>query len=391
MRDSISARIRALKSKFREQRGAVLIVVAGGMLALTSVVALAVDVGLMTTARLEAQRAADAAALAGAGAFIGSPGNELLARQLATDFASYNDVRFDAVQLESDDIVIDRDALKVSVWVYRNRERGNAIPTFFARVFGINEVNIAAMATAEAAPAGGIQCLLPIAVPDRWHEAGGPGNDEASYDPEDGDYYLPWIEPDSDPVRYNEGFTGYSEADLGEQIPLKSNDASSGINPSWYYPWRPPGQMGAADYRTNINSCVDPSILFFVGIQVDTEPGNMSGPTMQGFRDLIDLDPTARWNTAMNCVVSDGYQASTDATKCRQSPRIRPVPLFDPREEPDLGAKPFTFTNFAGIFIEDIQGKTVYGRWLGYTGIKPAAPDEATTAGPLFKVLRLVE
>ncbi|MCK5483826.1 MAG: hypothetical protein KAJ13_08970, partial [Gemmatimonadetes bacterium] len=89
--------------------------------------------------------------------------------------------------------------------------------------------------------------------------------------------------------------------------------------------------------------------------------------------------------------VSDGYQASDDASKCRSSPRIRPVPLFDPTEEPELGAKPFAFTNFAGIFIEGIEGKTVYGRWLGYTGIKPAKPDEDTTAGPLFKVLRLIE
>jgi len=112
---------------------------------------------------------------------------------------------------------------------------------------------------------------------------------------------------------------------------------------------------------------------------------------MQGFGDLIDKDPTARWNSAMDCVVSDGHQASTDATMCRSSPRVRPVPLFDPTEEPDPGAKPFKFTNFAGIFVEKIEGKTVYGRWLGYTGIKPASPDEDTTAGPLFKVLRLIE
>ena len=117
----------------------------------------------------------------------------------------------------------------------------------------------------------------------------------------------------------------------------------------------------------------------------------MSGPTMQGVNDLLDQDPTARWNETMDCVVSDGYQASDDASKCRSSPRIRPVPLFDPTEEPELGAKPFAFTNFAGIFIEGIEGKTVYGRWLGYTGIKPAKPDEDTTAGPLFKVLRLIE
>ncbi|MCK5448435.1 MAG: hypothetical protein KAJ43_09840 [Gemmatimonadetes bacterium] len=388
---SICARFRTLRQRVLGQRGSVLIVVASAMLALTSVVALAIDVGLMTTARVEAQRAADSAALAGAGAFIASPGNGGLARQLATEYAARNTVRFEAVAVLEDDIVIDTDALTVSVFVRRNRERGNAIPTYFARVFGVNEVNIAAMATAEAAPAGGINCLLPVAIPDRWHEAGGAGNDPDDLNPEYGDYYKPWVEPDSDPAVYNDDFTGYAEKDLGMRIPLKSNTPNGGLNPSWYYPWRPPGQSGADDFRTNVNSCVDPSIFFFVGINVETEPGNMSGPTMQGFNDLLDQDPTARWNETMDCVVSDGYQASDDASKCRSSPRIRPVPLFDPTEEPELGAKPFAFTNFAGIFIEGIEGKTVYGRWLGYTGIKPAKPDEDTTAGPLFKVLRLIE
>ena len=380
-----------LQKRLREQRGSVLVVVAASMLALTSVVALAIDVGLMTTARLEAQRAADAAALAGAGAFVGSPGNGGLARSLATQFAAQNKVRADAVTVQEGDIVIDTDALTVQVTVYRNRERGTAIPTFFARVFGVNEVNIAATATAEAAPAGGINCLLPVAIPDRWFEAGGPGNDPDDYNPEDGDYYIPWTQPNSDPPVFNDAFTGYAERDLGTQIPLKSNAANGGLNPSWYYPWRPPGQSGGNDYRTNINTCVDPSISYFVGIEVDSEPGNMSGPTMQGFKDLIDQDPTARWNATMKCVVSDGYQGSTDSSKCRNSPRIRPVPLFDPTEAPDPGSKPFEFTNFAGIFVDEIQGKTVYGRWLGYTGVRPASPDENTTAGPLFKALRLID
>ena len=78
---SICARFRTLRQRVLGQRGSVLIVVASAMLALTSVVALAIDVGLMTTARVEAQRAADSAALAGAGAFIASPGNGGLARQ----------------------------------------------------------------------------------------------------------------------------------------------------------------------------------------------------------------------------------------------------------------------------------------------------------------------
>jgi Flp pilus assembly protein TadG len=391
MIQKLGVRYRILQKRLSDQRGSVLVIVGAGMLALTSVVALAIDVGLMTTARLEAQRAADAAALAGAGAFVGSPGNAGLARSLATEYAASNKVRADAVTVQEDDIVIDTDARTVKVTVYRNRERGNAIPTFFARVFGVNEVDVAATATAEAAPAGGINCLLPVAIPDRWYEAGGPGNDPNDYNPEDGDYYIPWAQPNTDPPVFNDGFTGYAERDLGMQIPLKSNDANGGLNPSWYYPWRPPGQSGASDYQTNINSCVDPSISFFVGMQVDSEPGNMAGPTMKGFKDLIDQDPTARWNANMKCVVSDGYQGSTDATKCRNSPRIRPVPLFNPTEEPDPGSKPFEFTNFAGIFVDDIQGKTVYGRWLGYTGLKPASPDANTTAGPLFKALRLID
>jgi hypothetical protein len=393
MIENIRARFRALQLRVREQRGAVLVVVAGGMLALTSVVALSVDVGLMTTARVEAQRAADAAAMAGAGAFVRSPGNSGLARVLATEYAARNSVRHLSVSLLEDDIVIDTDALTVTVYVYRNRERGTAVPTFFARVFGINEVNIGAKATAEAAPAGGINCLLPVAVPDRWYEAGGPGNDPNDYNPEDGDRYIPWAQPNTDPPVFNDAFTGYADTDLGEPIALKTNTANGGLNPSWYYPWRPLGQSGASDYQTNINSCVDPSIMFYVGIAVDTEPGNMSGPTMKGFKDLIDKDPTARWNdrVGMKCVVDDGQQGSDDSTLCRDSPRIRPVPLFDPTEEPDPGAKPFHFTNFAGIFVEEIEGKTVYGRWLGYTGINPASPDEDTTAGPLFKVIRLIE
>ena len=392
MINRIRARFRTLHGRVREQRGAVLIVVAGGMLALTSVVALSIDVGLMTTARVEAQRAADSAALAGAGAFVSSPGNDGLARLLATEYAAQNSVRHLSVSLLEDDIVIDTDALTVTVYVYRNRERGNAIQTFFARVFGINEVNIGAMATAEATAAGGINCLLPIAVPDRWDEAEVSGNDPDGYNPEDGDVYIPWVESGTDPVQYNADFTGYSERDLGVRIPLKSNGGGGGLNPSWYYPWRPPGQSGAMDYRTNISDCVDPSIFFGAGSTVDTEPGSMTGPTLQGFKDLIDKDLTARWNSneGMECVVDAGHEASLESADCRTSKRIRPVPLFDPREQPDPGNKPFVFTNFAGIFVEAIEGNTVYGRWLGYTGVNPADPGEVS-AGPLFKVIRLIE
>jgi hypothetical protein len=257
-------------------------------------------------------------------------------------------------------------------------------------VFGVNTVDVSATATAEAAPAGGINCLLPVAMPDRWHEAGGPGNDPDDFNPEEGDYYTPWIEPETDPPVFNESFTGYSDVDRGLVVQLKSNTGGGDLNSSWYYPWRPYEQQGADDYRYNIWNCVDPTLVFGVGAVVETEPGNMAGPTMQGFKDLIDLDPSASWNQTQSCIVDEGLEFSSDASHCRSSKRVRPIPLFDPRQEPDLGNKPFTFTNFAGVFVEKIVGNTVYARWVGYTALDPASPGEVS-AGPLFKVVRLVK
>ncbi|MGH2394838.1 MAG: pilus assembly protein TadG-related protein, partial [Candidatus Limnocylindria bacterium] len=53
-----------------DERGSTIVFVSLAMAALLSIVALAVDVGMLYTARGEAQRAADAAALAGAGWLI---------------------------------------------------------------------------------------------------------------------------------------------------------------------------------------------------------------------------------------------------------------------------------------------------------------------------------
>lgn len=382
--------LKSLQRRWEDQRGAAMVLVAGSMIALISAVALAVDVGMLNVARTEAQQVADGAALAGAGALILSPDNVDFATAEAIKFSSKNDIQGARAVVRPEDITVDTDLDQVTVLVLRTQERGNPVGTFFARIFGVNTVNITASATAEASPAAGINCLLPLAIPDRWFEAGGPGNDPDDFNPEAGDTYVPWMDTSTDPASFNDSYTGYSTADIGRQIILKSNSANGGLNPSWYYPWRPPGQAGGSDYRTNINSCVDPTITFSVGMEVDAEPGNMVGPTKQGFQDLIGLDPHAVWNSNMRCVTDAVDILSSAGSACRSSWRIRPVPMFDPTESPLNGAHPFKFTNFAGIFIEGIQGNDVMARWIGYTALKPASPDQ-TTAGPQFKVLRLVK
>ena len=62
--------IRSPRAWWRDERGSVTVMVALTVMALMGVLALGVDLGALFNARSEAQRAADAAALAGASAFL---------------------------------------------------------------------------------------------------------------------------------------------------------------------------------------------------------------------------------------------------------------------------------------------------------------------------------
>lgn len=385
---------RHIRRKIRDERGVTLVLVAGSMVALLSVVALAVDFGMLASARTEAQRVADISALAGAGGLIQSPDNEPLARALAIGFAARNTVRGNAAVVLPEDVEVDLANDRVRVTVYRTEERGNPVGTFFARVFGVNAVAISARATAEASPVWGLNCLLPLALPDRWYEAGGPGNDPDDYDADYGDYYIPWNP--SDP---SAAYTGYSEADVGTRVRIKANTGGGDMNPSWYYPWAPQmteledGTRGAELYRLRIATCVevDREYVFGPGSVVDSEPGSMSGPTRDGFRDLMATDPQAVWNEGLRCVTDLADRLSSDPMACRGSSRIRPMPMFNPTEEPDPGRKPFTFTNFVGVFVEDIVGNEIWARWVGYSGVTYAGGVGEGPSAALFKRLQLVE
>ena len=60
---------------------------------------------------------------------------------------------------------------QVRVRVQRSSIRGNPLATFFAPIFGINTVDIGAVATAEAPPANAMTCVKPFTVPDKWIES----------------------------------------------------------------------------------------------------------------------------------------------------------------------------------------------------------------------------
>ncbi len=370
----------------RDERGSTLPVVAIMLVVLVGMAALAIDLGILYSARSEAQRAADAGAHAGAGVFLHAPGDEGMAREQARSYAQANPVRWEGLEVLDEDIDVILDSMKVRVRVHRSHERGNPVATFFGRVLGITAVDVGAVAAAQAWPSDGVNCVLPLIMPDRWSmrpytpyewpEAGD------TFDPEEDHFYKPWG-PDAD---QNPPPTGYGTPDRGWRIQITMYSPSDSPQPGFYYPIRLPGAQGGADFRSAIRDCWDPDAVYEQEMEVIKEPGNMIGPTRQGFQDLIDQDPDAVWNEELNCVTD------RNGSECRSSPRIRPMLMFNPEDWPDIdqGAKPVTVQNFVGVFVESLEGQgDVWVRFVSYTGVNPSP--EWTELSPLPRILRIVE
>ncbi len=158
-----------IRNRVREEQGATLVLVALSLSVLLGMAALAVDTGMLLTARTESQRVVDAAALAGAGSLILAPGDADLARQTAIAYAAQNKVRGTIADVQPGDVDVDLVNDRVRVRMFRTQARGNPIETFFARILGVDESGVATVASAEAFPAGAVYCPLPITMPYRWH------------------------------------------------------------------------------------------------------------------------------------------------------------------------------------------------------------------------------
>ena len=97
----------------------------------------------------------------------------------------------------------------------------------------------------------------------------------------------------------------------------------------WTHPVRLPiyggVNQGGDDYRYSISHCNGLAIP--IGTVLQSENGNMVGPTSQGVADLIALDPTADWDPITKTVINSCAQAATPCAP--KSPRVVAIPLFD--------------------------------------------------------------
>jgi hypothetical protein len=336
------------------ERGATAVFVAIALASLLGMVALGVDVGMLMKVRADAQRAADAAALAGAQDFLNpsTPTLKYTALNDALEYASRNYVGWKYVDT-SGVIVTDSgarglignspeayvqvmpDTQKVRVYIRRN-----ATATWFGSLFRIPFVKITVKAAAQAVNAGTGKCVKPFAIPDMWND-GNDDNNKANrlqdLNPNQGkkspegwawgneDNYSRYQDKNqSDSTKWtgwgsgfrNGKFDDFSDTtywnDYGRPMVIKMSNPQTAPAPGFFYPWTMPydssdpgayngmsPSKGANWYKWNISNCNPVPVAIGTSQQQDTtylnKPGNMIGPTKQGIDSLMAQDPKACW------------------------------------------------------------------------------------------------
>lgn len=424
----------------RSERGSTLVLLAVFLFGMLAMAALAIDLASLRSARSEAQRAADAIALAGAAAFQKFPWSEGptvdSAGDWALDIARVNQVRTDTIDVRSPTTttttyawgtvrVIETpqvtlnvipDSQKVRAWV-----RHAGVQTFFGGLLAKPYGHVQAMATAWATNDGPVvNCLKPFVIPDMWWESDkttqdvdgddymdpittnpGPNQDGESwkYEPASvggSDYYARYdpnvLNPPvpqtgyGSPMRSLQGYAG----DVGLPLLLKPQTGGGNTDPA-------AERMGNAfwvlDYDPTMNTreeiqgnCAEATI----GDSVPYDNGSRTGQVRQGIDYLVDLDAGAYWDQTSKTVMGSDWDDWTE------SPRVVVVGLIDPvywttassNQKPDPGS---TFANFARIFLlpNDPTGPpdNVHALFIGTAPGGGGGP----TGGPLVKILQLIE
>jgi Flp pilus assembly protein TadG len=387
-----------LRKLSTDEAGFSMVFVGLGCMAFVAASMLAIDVGMLMTARNQAQNSADAGALAGATALAFDNWDDRTASGPAVTnaivTAQANPVMGAQVSVTPPDVEFLNDSLgtpsRVRVTVWRNAARGNPVSTLIAQYFGIKTANVSAIAMAEASPANAMTCVKPFTIPDKWSEIQTPLWDPTDsfsrYDKKGN--VLP--KPDVYPPAYINGvanpqYVGYnSEANRGVRLVLRAGQGND-INPSFYFSLAMTDDTGGDDYRWNIANC-NHSIYHWNDPLVQ-EPGDKEGPTIQGIADLIARDPGASWDDSTNTVKNSSFGD-------RQSPRVFPIPLYDP-DYYDAGMQTgrvasLRTANWIGFFVEYIGGSSeIHGRIIPIAGIRDKTGNLGIPSFP--KSIRLVQ
>ncbi len=350
------------------QKGYVLITLAFMLVILLGFAALAVDVGMMYAAHTSAQRAADAAALAGAYTFMN---NEIatdpaaLAQTWAKKAASKNTIL--GAPIPEDEVTVNIDLANHLV----TANISHTIPTFFAGVLGQKLATVGVVANAEYIPTGKYPCVKPWFIPNvivsssKACEACASGQILAQYnDATQESTATAWA------IDYIKAQTA--------PFTVKPGSPSAALGPGDFFAIQfpddlyqdqdlaPPGSPGANVYRDHIAYCDPTMSTIKCGDVYPVKTGNMIGPTGQGTEILLTENPDT-WNG-----ISGGVPSYLDPSgnEIYDSHQVVIAPIWNTCAMVDCscpgsgcdkfnGPMQVTVIGFAKMFIDSLQGNDV--------------------------------
>jgi hypothetical protein len=410
------------------RRGISLVLLAVSLVVLMGMAALAIDLGMLQKARAEAQRAADAAALAGASAFLEDQTRaqeSTLAVSRARVVADTNTMMGIKVDsLTELDVWVVYDSVKV-----RTRVRRASVPTWFARIFGRDAFPVGARAAAVADYAAGTTCVKPIAVPDLWDDAAdlaaNGGNDNHKFDPAETWLYNGAPVPDVyHPAHYAGDGSGTGlgsdlrntyafERDWGLQIVLRPSVSAGDpvqacpgslqggkcYSPGFWGLW---GSNQTGTLANWILSCNMTAATVNTTVEIT---GGWRQALNKTVADIYDLDPSAQWNPTATDSVSGKTGSVTGSSLghgWRRSPRVWIMAIMPPDQVPVVSSDNDTqFNNFMLFFFEGCMNENgtgpiskncgtkdmMLGRFVGLAKGTLTGPNPGT----MIRILRLVE
>lgn len=352
-------------------KGSILLMVGAAMVMMLAVSAIAIDLVNLYLARTQAQRAADAAALAGAQAFISTgcttggcnPGGiqETAATQQAVAVAAQNNIAGQpAVVDPASDVVFSYPtATEPQITV----TTGRSVGTFFAKVFGIRTVQVSAKATAEAYnQAGdnnttlGATCVKPFLLPncDPVHT----GNPNGSCATSGQGYFF---NPGTQNQLLNPGI--YPTGVQGMPWTLHSSGGPS----QWFLAgFADASASSASAIRDHIKMCTP--AIYSCGDTLPTANGSSVGGVAQGTDALINANgdglnqgqDSIDTTTGPPFAITGGSNNPNPALRGKvfydysESPSVVTVPVYNGSTLPPGGTS-VTIQGYMQVFIKDMH------------------------------------
>jgi Putative Flp pilus-assembly TadE/G-like len=431
----------------RGERGVTLVMMALMLFLALGFSALAVDYGMIKASKAEAQRAVDAAALAGASAFlIADPAIDKvpIAEERAREYARMHTVR--TMPITDPQIAVDVDVPNTTVTVTYS---GSQMSLWFAQAIGIPTMAVNALAAAHVYETSQAACVMPVAIPDLWKNndiAGDHGPEELG-DPDGLWSYQDWVIAQNGYMDAGTGNTverelwefdpgvdvydatgpngvgppdgvgdvGYGSSarntivtgnplldkqeDYGRQIVLMNISSKDGTVSSNYYAWGfNSNDANSGDVLRDKIAEEDCSIAT-ISTEYPASAGNgaTAGAVSPAWDTRIGRDADAYWDDGTNTVVNaDGYDDENQDGVPDFHPRVVIVALYNPALEMAAPSdNQIVFNNFAKIWVDQrppgCSGPSckaaITGRFLGFV---EGVGEGTGTTGSLIKKLQLI-